>query len=239
MTQGNDYDDERLHKAVEQWNSVVGKRLLRSLTPIYREGPRHPELIGSGTLLRIADMTFLVTAAHVADEVKRGPYYFGAADMLIPLGGLKMSSPLPVGVSRDEDRTDLAYWVLDPSVAGKLSSADTLRPGDLELDSVSEAFTENQYLVNGYPASRQPRRLTEGEFAARPFSFITEEESARSYEAINLDRTRNLFVSFDKDDTYRQGAKVTGPDLFGISGCGFSKFCRSFSLNSVALRTVC
>lgn len=209
---------EELNRAVGRWNSTVGERLLRSLSPIYKEGPRHPELIGSGVLLRVADLTCLITAAHVADQVKEAPHYFGAADLLIPLGGLKMTSPLQPGTTREEDRTDLAYWVLEPATAKLLSRADTLAPGDLDLDAQEGLPSGDQYFVNGYPVSRQPRRLKDGEFAALPFSFVTEEKPVESYEAIDLDRKQNLFVSFEKGDTFRDGDRVTGPDLFGVSG---------------------
>ena len=209
---------EQLNRATQAWGDRVGARLQLCLTPLYKEGPRHPELFGSGILLRAKDLTFLLTAAHVAEQVTTGPHYFGANDELLPLGGLRMTSPLAEGATREKDRLDLAYWVLSPHIASRIPSQQVLRSQDLDFDSSTEAVDGLQYFVNGYPASRQPRRLTEEPFEARPFAYITEEMSASEYRELALGRVQNLFVAFDKADTYRLGDKVQGPDLFGVSG---------------------
>lgn len=210
--------EAQVFAAVDLWNSTVGERLLRILTPIYREGYRHPELLGSGVLLDCSEFVCLVTAAHVAEDVRDGtPHYFGAAEQLLPLGGMRYTSPLPAGTSRNNDRLDLAWWVLKRDTAAMIPANDLLPIGDLHVAG-ADTDAGGFYLVNGYPATRQPRRFSRDEWKVVPFGFVTEEASAAEYAAAEIDTKQNLFVHFDVSDTYRRGLKITGPNLHGVSG---------------------
>src|SRR4051812_5063036 len=106
MSTDADFDEKAAHDAVAEWSRTTGQRLLRVVAPIYREGPRTADPIGSGVLLRFGGLIFLVSAAHVIEEVRSGPHYFGAAGQLLPLPGFRMTSPLQSGQSRDQDRID-------------------------------------------------------------------------------------------------------------------------------------
>ena len=206
-------------RAIDRWSETVGQRLLRMLSPIYGEGFRHPELIGSGVLIRANELVFLVSAAHVADDVRPSrPHYFGALGQLLPLPSLRFTSPLPASGSRDDDRVDLAYWVLDPSVSRRMPSAETLFLSQLQLTIEPRGAQAYQYLVNGYPHTRQPRRFVENEFAVKDFGFITDELDEESYAKASVDRDHNILVEFDREDVFRRGQQVLGPDLQGVSG---------------------
>ena len=94
MTEPNESD---INAAAQRWSDSVGTRLIRPLTPIYREGHRHPELIGTGILIRVDDLIFLVSAAQVVEQARGGPHYFSANDEMINLPSLRLTSPLPLG----------------------------------------------------------------------------------------------------------------------------------------------
>jgi hypothetical protein len=213
-----DPSEEEVHAAVERWSATVGERLLRPLAPIYKEGPRHPELFGTGILIRVEELIFLVSAGHVTDEVRGGPHYFGAGGQLLTLPSLKLSSPVESSKLRDEDPIDLGYWVLDPHTARLLTSGDTLTLAALDGARTPHDANSAQFFLNGYPRTRQPRRLDGDEYAAKPFSFMTDEATGSEYAAVGLPADQNVLVAFDKNDVFRAGLQVDGPDLFGVSG---------------------
>lgn len=215
---GDPLSDDLVATAVDRWNATVGERLLRVLVPIYREGPRHPELFGTGVLIDCSEFVCVVTAAHVAEDVRRGsPYYFGAAGELIPIQGMRYTSPLAPGATRDEDRLDLGWWVLPLATAARIPVDDRVRVSELDPTG-ADAESGSRFFVNGYPANRQPRHFAGDEWKAVAFSFITEEATAAEYSAASVDHHQNILVHFDPSDTFRRGAKATGPHLFGISG---------------------
>ena len=208
----------RLQRAVELWTEIVAPRLLRVLCPLYREGIHRPDPVGTGVLIRVDELVFLVSAAHVIDDIGRGPRYFGAADQTIPLPAFTMTSPIPAHGTRDDDQVDIGYWVLDPKTAALLSSADTLCLADLDMHDPGDIARDADYFLNGYPESRQPRKMLSGEVEAHTIAFMTKEVSHAEYETARRDRREHLLVGYSKDDFYSGGAKRRGPDLQGVSG---------------------
>lgn len=204
--------------AMGKWNDEVGSRLLESLTPIYKDGPRHPLLLGTGLVLRFGEVVCVLTAAHVADDIVSGAHYFGAGRELHGLGGLKLSSPLPLQGGREEDRVDLAFWVIEREVAAKLENVPAISLDDFDLILPGALDIDERFFVNGYPSTRQPRQMVENEYAAMSFAFITEELPVETYHECKLQRTHNLLIAFDKNDVFRGEEKIAGPDLFGVSG---------------------
>lgn len=204
--------------AIEMWNETAGFRIARTLCPIYAEGVHRPEPVGTATLIRVDELVFLVSAAHVLDDVGTGPRYFGGSDRIKPLPAITFRSPLPDSGRREDDLVDVGYWVLDPGQAHGIPSADTLRLDQLDLTQASNIGNDAQYYLSGYPASRQPRRLTGDELEVKPLQFLTDEAAGDVYEAVGTDRIDHVIVDFDKDDFYSGFEKRFGPDLFGVSG---------------------
>src|SRR5688500_2460033 len=110
-----------------EWHATVGQRLRRVLCPVYSETAHRPEPVGTGVLIRVDDLIFLVTAAHVVEDVGPGSRYFGVLDKVTPLPAVTIKTPLPASGKREEDPIDLGAWVLDPELTTKIPSADTLR----------------------------------------------------------------------------------------------------------------
>jgi hypothetical protein len=204
--------------AIEKWNETAGFRIARTLCPIYVEGIHRPEPVGTATLIRVDDLVFLLSAAHVLDDVGTGPRYFGAPEKIKPLPAITFRSPLPPSGRRDDDLVDVGCWVLDPGQARGIPSADTLRLDQLDLVRPPRIDADAQYYLSGYPASRQPRRQSGDEFEVKPLKFLTNEVSHDVYETVGRDRNSHLLVDFDKDDFYNGFEKRLGPDLFGVSG---------------------
>lgn len=213
--------DEQLRAAldgVNAWRATIGSHLERRVAPIYRDGLRHPLLVGSGVLVRLDDLIFLVSAAHVADDIQRDAHYFGAGGVLLPLPPARQVSVLPESGDRGDDRIDLAHWIVDPETAKKIPSADTIFPEYFDAAGQLDGSDSFQYLIQGYPFSRQPRSFDGKEWGAKAFTFVTNEMDAADYSAAMVDSQQNLFLDYEKHAIFRDGSKVVGPDLHGVSG---------------------
>jgi hypothetical protein len=203
--------------AVEFWATTKLPVIGRPVTPLYKDGPRHPVAIGSGLIIRAGEHLIIATAAHVADDLHGQPAYFSANDELHPLPSILFRSPLPPSGQREHDQVDLAFWVLEPTRHALVPSAESLAISRLERSPCADA--QAFYLVLGYPASRQPRRmLSAQEYAAKTFPFITSECGDAEYAGAALDRANSLLLRYRKDDTFVGQVKQEGPDLFGVSG---------------------
>ena len=213
-----DKNTSRGRLAVEAWGAQIGERLHGVVSPLYREGIHRPDPVGSGVMIRVGELVFVVTAAHVLEDMGSGPRYLGALDELLPLPALQFTTRVPPGKTRDKDRLDVGCLLVDSHTAKRFKPADTLTLADLDIENPLSIEAEAFHFLLGYPESRQPRRLVGSEFEARTFPLLTNESSADEYRAIELERAKNLLVHFDKSDTYRSGEKITGPNMPGVSG---------------------
>lgn len=62
-------------------------------------------------MVRVADLIFIVTDAHVLEDLGTGPRYVGVLDQWMPLPDLRFMSSAPSS-GRDHDRLDLGVWCL-------------------------------------------------------------------------------------------------------------------------------
>lgn len=216
--EGNTKSIETASAAMELWHETVGERLLRPLCPIYSESAHRPEPVGSGFLVRVDELIFLVSAAHVVDDVGKGPRYFGAGEQILPLPAVTFTTPLPPSGRRADDLVDIGYWILDPAMTKLISSADTLRVDQLDLVDASDIALGSTYYLTGYPESRQPRRLQGDQFIAKPLHFVTEELGTSAYSYLRRSRNDYLLVDYSKTNFFSGLHKQTGPDLYGVSG---------------------
>jgi hypothetical protein len=90
----------------EVWEPYL-RRPTASVCPIFRETIAGLDQFASGTLIRIADKHFLLTAAHVTDDKR--PLMVPAKKGFTHLYGSFAGSRLPESGSRNDDRYDIAY----------------------------------------------------------------------------------------------------------------------------------
>jgi hypothetical protein len=211
-------NEARTAAAMERLQQVVSNKLVRVLCPLYKESTHRPDPVGTGIQVRVADLILIATAAHVIEDLGSGPRYIGAGGEILPLPPLQFTSNLDPNTNRDADRLDLGCMVMDPPMASRIPSADTLLLSRLDTIPSADIPLTAQYLFSGFPASRQPRKLLDEEFKANSYSALASEWSDDGYSAAQLDRHRNIFLRYDKNDMYRDMQRVIGPDLPGVSG---------------------
>jgi len=139
---------------------------LNTTTPIKDEMPRFdqcvcslwirergvPNFIGSGTLLKIEQATFLITAAHVIDAALGQPLMIRNPIGLKQISGCgKLTRP--ASGSRQDDRDDTAVMALDEDTTAFVESA--YRPLPINFADAKDClFPEKPYAFFGFPWSK-------------------------------------------------------------------------------------
>jgi hypothetical protein len=129
-----------------------------SVRPIYGSSgatDRLPEHIGSCILLDIDGTKVVSTAAHIADEIKKGATLFVAAPprpQLVPIIGGYVKATTAPGRDRLLDHSDCAFWQVPDGVVEDLGAANFLAAARL---SHNRAPLERRYYTAlGYAVSR-------------------------------------------------------------------------------------
>jgi hypothetical protein len=139
------FTEEQYSQVIQRIDKMVPTDLVQasSAAILVERGPQLG-IIGSGTLLRIADESFLITAAHVMTQGERKnlrlvPNLAGP-DQIVPLEG--------EAILDTRDAFDIAAVQLKPQVAQKI---DAKRFLCLTQVCFIEDFAEGLFMVFGYP----------------------------------------------------------------------------------------
>lgn len=190
----------------------AGTRMIEHTLPIYAiHGDGHPIAHGTGVLLRIADVHFLLSCAHVLKEASERD-----ARLLIPS---QDRTPLVVlgGVDyrwTEDERVDLGFAVLPPDVAALVpASKKFLRLSDLDLD---RTLRNGVYNVTGYPQQETTKK--DSNIKSSPISYTTYLHCERFDDHIDGVTVALIFDLNATGDA--SGGLARMPYLEGISGCG-------------------
>lgn len=109
-------------------------------------------------LLKIGTGRFVVTAAHIADWLEEHDLYVAGTEGTQPVQFVgRLDVTAKPGGERQADKIDAAFWKLtDPAVAA-LGAVSFIDDGQLYLNR--DELTHHQYLVMGYPVSRNKRGI--------------------------------------------------------------------------------
>lgn len=141
---------EQIASSVREMASFIPDLIVKSTVAIV--GARAPAVtqIGSGTLIAVADMRFIVTAAHVIREAQRRQYTIGVAgvgsDSLTALTGQCILSVNSEGSNKDTQ--DIAIYELDERQTSRLTGVEFLLLGDVSFEF---NLDECLLVVTGFP----------------------------------------------------------------------------------------
>jgi hypothetical protein len=144
----------------------------------------------------------------------------GVGNDIVAIKGQRWTSPLPPNGEREEDRTDLAFWRLEPGFAKRIPEREVLQQTLLDASQAAPAFRgdDDQFVILGYPITLQPRQPTDGELAARPMTFVAQALSQDEYRAVGREPSEALLLGYSKHDAHSLEGPIVGPDLPGLSG---------------------
>jgi hypothetical protein len=168
------------------------------------ENGRKPEIIGTCLLIEIDNCGYVVTAAHILDNLNTHSIYISGAigTQPVQVSGAVNTTKLPVG-GRKFDKVDLAFWEIDQTQVQQL--------GDVAFIN-SSRFSHNQailtnrlYLAMGFPASRNKKSVNNPNKSIKPtLSRYTAELLADQSlnDELGVTGADHLFLKFhDKSET--------------------------------------
>lgn len=187
--------------------------------------------LGSATVFQVADMHFVVTAAHVvraAGEAGKTVGISGGNEhRLVPLAGNWMITSIPEGST--SDRFDLAVHHLSNESLSRLSELRFLRLSDVAFDDPGPRAV---FTIFGYPGVwTQPIMTEEDQLSVKPLEFTTYAYDGNPAGIDGYHAYTHLLLSAGAEDTSapdgqplefrdRLGQPVRLPiGLKGVSGC--------------------
>ncbi len=170
---------------------------------------------GTGTLFRIADAHFLITAAHVLEQAEEH-------QAIITVGARGQIHPLQIAgkaFKSSDDSLDVAIWRLDDKSVGFLAGNTFLSLADIYTP---ETLTDDFYFVCGFPCEHSTSATTADEVAQNaPFQFCTTFYDGDKNRAPGFDPKVHVLLSAGREYLYKgEGADRNMPERFnGFSGC--------------------
>jgi hypothetical protein len=213
-----EYTFEAESKAV----ASLANALARHILPLFTEiSGGKPKLVGSGFLVTSCSSTYLISAAHVFDELKLGHelFFYIEPHTKRKLSGKIHLTKLPEGKGRKHDRFDVGVLKLEepglppyPKVGKHSLTIDALMPRALPRDGKS-------YLIVGFPESKSRANPNAREVVSEIYSFRNISAPISNYAALGVSPESHVVISFDRKRTIGPDKKIRAfPEPSGISG---------------------
>lgn len=205
---------------MEQYRSLQISSLgaMRSCTCILMTDTTNYKAHGTGVFVQIGTHYFLVSAAHVLERYGEFFIFLSQEYEIIKPGG---DTYINRTGDRAKDPFDIAVLRLDADCLPHiLRSYSFLHAEDLAINHMFQ--NEEFYTFLGYPATRAKILYKTDIFDITTFFHFTSPLHLEHYARFDRNPRVNVVASYNKKSAYdsRKGTYGTGPDLFGISGCG-------------------
>jgi hypothetical protein len=192
-----------------------------SLVPLFGESKYNGSLqpVGTGIFVEFMRQPFLFTAAHVTDELKKGPLMVPGFDGIHDIEGYLGYVDLLPDQSRNQDQIDVAYYRLTTLCSRSLCthfrplphSRVRLAPTSLDLGVCS---------IYGYPASRSKRKGST--YSSEPCAYRGVSGTSEDYTAEGLSPDLSVIINFHKKRAVsrQNGSRINPISPRGVSGGG-------------------
>ncbi|MBB4801800.1 hypothetical protein HNP37_001861 [Flavobacterium nitrogenifigens] len=173
---------------------------------------------GTGVFIQIQNHYFLVSAAHVMD--KHGEFFIFLSqekEIIYPGGDTYINRT----ENREKDELDIAVLRLDDECLPHIKrSYSFVQAEDLAINHIFQPW--EYYAFLGFPASKTKVKYKTDIFCITTLFHFTAPIGAEHYEQLGRNPYVNVIATYNKKHVYNgsKGTYGTGPDLYGISGCG-------------------
>lgn len=235
MTKSNSLDTpEKAIKAfVNKTAYCVPDKVIKSTVVIVAARNAVIRQLGTGTLLAVADMKFMVTAAHVIREAQNLQATVGIAgtdnDSFTALTGTCLLSTAE-DWNECDDPHDIAIYLLDSPQVSRLGNVAFVRIGDISF--VSD-LSKNLFILTGFPGIWSTDSTeSDPTMKSKLLQYCTYTFSGSTSGLNNFSTTHHFLMEASPCQLVDQKGDFTSfrtrsgypaylhADLGGISGCG-------------------
>ena len=207
---------EEAHRRLE----AVTATFKRSIRLIYAESLDRkglPEALGTGTLIRVGNVSLMLTAAHVTRNIEHTSLHVGGGHELVPLGGTAFHSAALPG--QLDDPVDMSAWLLEPSLIAELGDVSFL---EADTFPIGTDFGRGALFgCLGYPTSKNKDVHAGNQTVKTKLWKYASHENDDGSSALRAGSNPNwhLFIQFDsKHSRDEDGNVVNSPNPTGVSG---------------------
>jgi hypothetical protein len=200
----------------------LSNSLVRHIVPLFieRRGSK-PQLVGSSFLVSSRTRYYLVSAAHVFDELKAGHelFFYIEPKTKRKLSGNLRLTKTPPGKGRESDHLDVGVLMLEgpalppyPMVQKYPLPITEFLPKALPRDG-------KQFLLVGFPESKSRVNPVARDLTSEPCSFRNVSAPASKYFELNVTPQTHIVLCFDVKHTVLPNGDVRAfPKPSGMSG---------------------
>lgn len=188
------------------------------LVPIFIETavPKQIKQIGTGVFLDFQSAPFLLTAAHVTDELGSGSLLVPTVNGLSEIVGYHAHIDLLPELTRNDDSVDMAYFRLTSDFARSLCAYFYPLIGKTEL--LTSSLELGVVSVVGYPASKAKRKASKFTSELAYYRGVAADQEA--YDQHDFLHDENIIVHFHNKRAVNpeNGESMNPPSPRGVSG---------------------
>ncbi len=200
----------------------ISTMLSRYTVPLFIEGAgRKPQLCGTGLLVSANANSFLISAAHVFDELRKGHevFFYIEPKTKLKLSGRLRLTNIPEGKDREEDVLDVGVLKFEgpglppyPAVEKYPLPVDALLPNALPREGKT-------YLIVGYPSSQSPVNPVKRAVTSKVYSFRNISHPKDKYGEIGVKPESHIAIIFERKQSIGpDGNPRQFPNPRGMSG---------------------
>jgi hypothetical protein len=203
-------------------NEKINTVLSRHIVPLFIDrSDGRPQSCGTGFLVSSNASSFLITAAHVLDEIGEGRdvYFYIEQKTKLSLSFFPALSTLPEGKDRDQDILDVGVLQLPVSHQPPYPAVDKwpLNVGSLLPNALPREG--KTYRVLGFPGSHGRVNHKKPEIESEPYSFTNISHPTEKYKKIGVKPESHIAIIFDrKRSVGPDGKRRPFPNPKGMSG---------------------
>ncbi len=200
----------------------LSNHLLKHIVPIFANGRGgRPQLVGSSVLVFSGPSSYLISAAHVFDELKAGHelFFYIEPKTIRKLSGNLGLTKLPPGKDRKSDRLDIGVLKLQgPALPPYLEVQKYPLPISALMANALPRDGK-QFLLVGFPESRSRANPTTRDLPSAPCIFRNVSGPASKYSQLDVSPQSHIVLGFDVKHTVTPQKEIRAfPNPTGMSG---------------------
>lgn len=185
--------------------------LSHHLVPLFAAAPGgKPKLVGSSFLVSSGVSSYLVSAAHVFDELKAGHelFFYIEPKVIRKLSGQLRLTKTPSGKDRKYDRLDVGVLKLDDAVLPPYPKVQKYSLPISAFMTNAQPREGKQYLLVGFPASKSRVNPAARELKSELRCFRNISAPASKYSELGVSPENHIVLGFDVKNTVMPNRKI-------------------------------